>query len=75
MIDLIYEILKGESADGQSSVEDFGTMCDELEKDLIKEEFYSVANDNEELDLKLGEVRSVKPDIIQLRRPRISRRR
>lgn len=75
MIDLIYEILKGESADGQSSVEDFGTMCDELEKDLIKEEFYSVANDNEELDLKLGEVCSVKPDIIQLRRPRISRRR
>lgn len=48
--------MQGGSGDGSASVDDFGAMCDELEKELIKDELQSVHIDHEDLEIKMGDV-------------------
>ena len=48
--------MEGGSGDGPATLDDFGAMCDELEKELIKDELKSVEIDNEELEIKMGDV-------------------
>lgn len=49
-------MLAGEAADGLATLEDFGSLCDELEKAIIKDEMAGLEIDNGELELKLGDV-------------------
>ena len=52
--EMVFNVIRGSSAD--ATTEDFAVMCDEIEKEIIKEEMQGVEIGNEELEVSMGDV-------------------